>query len=87
VGTLRGTALSIKQHSPMEWLQVFIGAAGAHNDVGVLNLSGLVEYLENVCNPIMRMMVDCCLFFMPMHFFAYHSHNNHHAFQHCRKCA
>jgi len=27
------------------------GAAGAHNDVGVLNLSGLVEYLEGVLHP------------------------------------
>jgi hypothetical protein len=27
------------------------GAAGAHNDVGVLNLSGLVEYLEDVLHP------------------------------------
>jgi len=26
-------------------------AAGAHNDVGVLNLSGLVEYLEDVLHP------------------------------------
>ena len=31
------------------------GAAGAHNDVAVLNLSGLVEYLENVLHPDHKM--------------------------------
>jgi hypothetical protein len=36
---------------PNRMVASVVGAAGAHNDVGVLNLSGLVEYLEDVLHP------------------------------------
>jgi hypothetical protein len=31
------------------------GTSTSHNDIGVLNLSGLVEYLENILHPDFEM--------------------------------
>jgi hypothetical protein len=62
-----------------------LGAAGSHNDLGVLNLSGLVEYLEDNLHPDHEMDGGLLPALYADAIFLNIIHNNHHAFQCCGK--